>query len=77
MLHMHERAGIDPPPRKWVGGSFPRPRAREFCLPGPGQPQSGRAQSQCASVFSLLPKGSLHKKVVDKVSCLMGVSGSL
>ena len=41
MLHMHERAGIDPPPRKWVGGSFPRPRAREFCLPVPGHPKSG------------------------------------
>ena len=41
MLNMHERAGIDPPPRKWVGGSFPRPRAREFCLPAPGHPQSG------------------------------------
>ena len=40
MLHMHERAGIDPPPRKWVGGSFPRPRA-EFCLPAPGHPKSG------------------------------------
>ena len=41
MLHMHERAGIDPPPRKWVGGSFPRPRAQEFCLPAPDHPQSG------------------------------------
>ena len=40
MLHMHERAGIDPPPRKWVEGSFPRPRAQEFCLPAP-HPQSG------------------------------------
>ena len=41
MLHMHERAGIDPPPRKWVGGSFPKPRAQEFCLPAPDHPQSG------------------------------------
>ena len=41
MLHMHERAGIDPPPRKWVGGSFPRPRAREFCSPAPDHPKSG------------------------------------
>ena len=41
MLHTRERAGIDPPPRKWVGGSFPRPRAREFCLPAPDHPQSG------------------------------------
>ena len=38
---MHERAGIDPPPRKWVGGSFPRPRAREFCSPAPDHPKSG------------------------------------
>ena len=38
---MHEHAGIDPPPRKWVGGSFPRPRAREFCSPAPGHPKSG------------------------------------
>ena len=38
---MPEPAGIDPPPRKWVGGSFPRPRAREFCLPAPDHPQSG------------------------------------
>ena len=35
------RAGIEPRPRKWVGGSFPKPRAREFCLPAPGHPQSG------------------------------------
>ena len=41
MLHMHERAGTDPSPRKWVGGSFPRPRAREFCSPAPGHPKSG------------------------------------
>ena len=41
MLYMHERAGIDPPPRKWVGGSFPRPRAREFCSPAPDHPKSG------------------------------------
>ena len=41
MLHMHGRAGIDPPPRKWVGLSFPRPRAREFCLPAPDHPKSG------------------------------------
>ena len=24
-----------------LGGSFPRPRAREFCLPAPGHPKSG------------------------------------
>ena len=82
MLHMHERAGIDPPPRKLVGASLPRTRAQEFCLPAPDHPQSGllgfrvstpqppikggfcfsprgrhqttagRAQGQCANVFS-------------------------
>ena len=41
MLHMHERAGMDPPPRKWVGESFPRPRAREFLFARPCHPKSG------------------------------------
>ena len=33
MLYMHERAGIDPPPRKWVGGSFPGRALENFVRP--------------------------------------------
>ena len=41
MLHMHERAGIDPPPRKWVAGVFPQAAPSRILFARPDHPQSG------------------------------------
>ena len=51
MLHMHERAGIDPP--RW-GGLSPGRALKNFVCPPflTARTTAGRAQSQCANVFS-------------------------